>query len=47
MTDDVDTTRLLSMIEIALVEADRQDNTLAAALLVECIEAINRQRTRF
>lgn len=40
MTGTVDIQRLIELLRAALTEADLQENTLVAALLTECIEAI-------
>jgi hypothetical protein len=40
MTNERSLDRLLSLLAEALDEADRQRDTLAAALLAECIQAV-------
>lgn len=45
MTKDGNLDRLHSLLEEALAEADLQGNTLAAALLAECIEAVEAARS--
>lgn len=42
MTDREDTTRLIHLLEEALAEADRQGNTLLAALIAGCVETARR-----
>ena len=42
MTDREETTRLVQLLEEALAEADRQGNTLLAALIANCVEASRR-----
>ena len=44
MPDSKNLERLLGMVREALAEADRQNNTLIAALLAECEEALRRSR---
>jgi hypothetical protein len=44
MPDSKNLERLLGMVREALAEADRQNNTLVAALLAECEEALRRSR---
>jgi hypothetical protein len=45
MTKDGNQDRLSSLLEEALAEADLQGKTLAAALLAQCIEAIEAARS--
>lgn len=43
MAESENIERLLDMVRDALAEADRQDNTLAAALLAQCEDVLRRQ----
>jgi hypothetical protein len=43
MTSQLDAGHLLALLDGALIEADRLGHTLAAALIAECIFAINQK----
>ncbi len=42
VTDRNDAARLVLLLDAALAEADRQGNTLVAALVANCVEAAKR-----